>query len=89
MEWANQRLRTEPQGISTPNQDEREATRKLKTNGQNSRITKLRQEEEKGKWCQMIMKKEKWKYPSELGNVKAISDLSVVVVAERSQYEVG
>ena len=88
MEWANQRLRTESQGISTPNQDEREATRKLKTNGQNRRTTKLRQEE-KGKWCKMIMKKEKWKYPSELGNVKAISDLSVVVVAERSQYEVG
>lgn len=84
MEWAKQSLKTEPQGISTPNQDERKAARKLKTNGQNSRTTKLRQEEEKRKWWKMIMKKENWKYPSELGNVKAISELSGVVVAEAS-----
>ena len=54
MEWAKQSLKTEPQGISTPNQDETKAARKLKTNGQNSRTTKLRQEEEKRKNANLV-----------------------------------
>lgn len=57
--------------------------KKLNTNGQNKGTTNEARKEGR-KWWKMIIEKEKWKYPSELGNVKAISDLSVVVVAEAS-----
>lgn len=57
MEGETQRLRTEPQEISTLNQDKgEEAIRKLKRNSQNSKTTKLsitlekrREGKEKGK----------------------------------------